>query len=100
VSLTRKLLGSAPLDEALEVIDTQLDAMSRWVAGGREPTADERSSINIGLVAVRELATTDDNEISVLASWLSELNNYFEDWPTDDVASAATDDDYWNDPDA
>jgi hypothetical protein len=98
--LTRKLLGSPPHDEALEVIDTQLDAITRWVAGGREPTEGERSSINVGLIAVRELDPPEDEAHAQLASWLSELNNYFEDWPSDTAASSATDADFWNDPDA
>ena len=51
----RKAQPDSPL---IDTIDTQLDAMERWTAAGREPAEDERKTISIGLIAVRELSTS------------------------------------------
>src|ERR1051326_9214221 len=54
-AITGGMLKAQPRNWTIESIDTQLDAMKRWTAGGRVPTQDERKSIKIGLLAVREL---------------------------------------------
>lgn len=90
------LLRANPKFPPFEVIDTELDAMWRWTQNDREPTEDERKSIDIGLIAVRELDNSGDENIEALVSKLHALNNYFEDWPTDDEAANATDDDFFD----
>ena len=46
----------------------------------------------MGLIAARELSER-TGEVNKFAEKLSSLNNYFEDWPTDEEAASDTDDD-------
>ena len=77
----------------------QLGAMRRWSANDRSPTDEERKHVSIGLIAVRELVDTGDPAMDEYADWLAELNNYFEDWPTDKEAAEADADAFWSDDD-
>jgi hypothetical protein len=99
ITFSKKLRSRSPKDETLEAIDRQLQAMLRWSAGGRTPLPDERRSIDVGLVAVRELEDSQDVEVVDYAERLQELNNYFDDWPSDDEAARATEDDFFDDDD-
>jgi len=96
MAITRRILQQRPDNETVEVIDTQLDAMTRWSTAGRDPTQAERKTINVGLIAARELDAGANSESGVLAQKLHALNNYFEDWPSDQAASSATDDDFFD----
>lgn len=60
---------------------------------GRDPTEEPHKRIDVGMIAVRELKNATGVEAD-LADKLSELNNYFEDWPTDGQATNASDDDF------
>ncbi len=93
--ITRRLLDLQPESSIIERVDAQLEAMQSWSADGREPTKAERKSIQIGLIAVRELDADRDDDSGELAQLLYGLNNYFDDWPTDAAAVSATDADYW-----
>jgi hypothetical protein len=94
-AITHGMLKVQPNNPVIETIDTQLDAMERWTAAGREPTEDERKTISVGLIAVRELDAARRDESGELANKLYELDNYFKEWPTDGQAANATDADYW-----
>lgn len=94
-AITGRMLKDQPKNMTIESIDTQLDAMWRWTQNGRAPLQDERESIRIGLLAVRELDAEAQDESGELARKLFALNNYFDDWPSDDDAANATDADYW-----
>jgi hypothetical protein len=91
IDLVQSILTRRPDDAMMQLIYEELNAMLRWSADGRIPTDEERGSINVGLVAVRELseATGEEGE---LVKKLFALNNYFEDWPTDQEAATAKDD--------
>lgn len=54
---TERRMSELPGFDPLDLIRYQLLSIRGWTAGGREPTEEERRSVNIGLVAVRELAT-------------------------------------------
>ena len=95
VDIARRILAQNPGNSTMQHIDKELDAMRRWTEGGRDPGASERTSIDVGLIAVRELAEA-TGEVAELADKLSSLNNYFEDWPTDEQAANATDDDFFD----
>jgi len=62
-------------------IAAQLAAMQSMTADGRTPTEDERDSINIGLLAVRELEPPRDEAMGDFIDRLHELNGYFREWP-------------------
>lgn len=96
MAFTGKILKQNPKNRLVEVIDTELDAMWRWSSAGRVPTEDERESIDIALLAVREIEPTDDPQVQEWADKLKVLNHYFEAWPTDDEAASATDDDFFD----
>ena len=93
--ITRLLLSGESLDPTIESIDTQLDALERWSANGREPTPAERKSISVGILAARELDDVRDPEIQVLAGKLHSVQSYVREWPSDDDAANATDADFW-----
>jgi hypothetical protein len=63
------------------VIAEQLEAMRGFTAGGRTPTEEERDSISVGLIAVRELDPQLDDRMSDFIDRLHELNGYFREWP-------------------
>jgi hypothetical protein len=94
--IVRRILAGTPKNPIMLHIHKQLDAMRRWTENGREPSHSERSSIDVGLIAARELSE-EAGEVGELAGRLFALNNYFEDWPTDDEAANATDDDFFED---
>lgn len=89
--IVERIVSKSPADKVMQRIRKQLDAMARWTDKGREPTETERRNIDVGLIAVREFNGATD-EISELADHLCALNNYFEDWPTDEEAANAGDD--------
>jgi hypothetical protein len=93
--IVRQRAAQAPNDPVMRRVAPQLDAMKRWTDGGREPTEDERRSIDVGLVSARELDGA-EGEMKDLSDKLDVLNNYFEAWPTDAEASSATDDDFFD----
>ncbi|MGD1079193.1 MAG: hypothetical protein ABR881_12800 [Candidatus Sulfotelmatobacter sp.] len=94
--IVRRILARTPNNGILQHIGKELDAMRRWSENSREPSHSERSSIDLGLIAARELSGV-TGEVGDLADKLFSLNNYFEDWPTDDAAANATDDDFFDD---
>jgi hypothetical protein len=65
--------------------------MRKWSDNGREPSETERQSIDVGLIAVREFPEKDE-ETFELSEKLSELSNYFEDWPSDKKAAGTEED--------
>ena len=94
--MARRILASSPDYEVMLRIEKELAAMKQWTDEGREPTQDERQSIDVGLIAVRELEGG-PYELQQLADKLHVLNAYFEDWPTDQQAAGVTDDDFLED---
>jgi hypothetical protein len=94
--IARGILTRTPQDATMLRIQKQLDAMARWSSNGRTPTDGERRSVDVGLVAAREFDGA-TGELNELAEKLFSLNNYFEDWPTDEEATSATDEDFEDD---
>jgi hypothetical protein len=99
LSTAKKLLAASRQADTLRPVEAQLEAMQRWSAHGRVPTDDERESIDVGLIAARELENSGDPTVDRFREELQWLNNYFEDWPSDDEAANATDDDFFEDDD-
>ena len=79
----------------IEAVVEQLTWMARACGGGREPSADERQKVNVGLIAMRELDADRQDDSGLLARKLYALDNYFTEWPTDEQAATATDADFW-----
>jgi hypothetical protein len=95
-TIAGRQLELAPKNPVMQNIVRHLDAMKRWSNDGRDPSERERGNIDVGLVAARELSEA-AGDVAELAQKLSALNNYFEDWPTDQEAATATDDDFFED---
>ncbi len=94
--IARGILTRTPQDATMQRILKQLDAMARWNSNGRTPTDGERRSVDVGLIAAREFDGA-TGELNELAEKLFSLNNYFEDWPTDEEAASATDEEFFED---
>lgn len=90
----KALRATRPGDDTVDAIIRQLEAVKGWSANGRTPTDDERESIDIGVRASRELEG--DDEVYAWTRVLYALDAYIEDWPSDEEAASATDDDFWD----
>lgn len=55
-------------------IRAQLEALTRWTANGRRPTPEEEQSINVGVIAVRELDDNPNPEVQALSELLMQIN--------------------------
>jgi hypothetical protein len=93
--IVRGILARTPNNGVMLRIQKELEAMKRWSAGTREPSEDERNSIDLGLIAAREFEGA-TGILKDLANKLFALNNYLEAWPTDLEAASAIDDDFDN----
>jgi hypothetical protein len=81
------------LDETIAMdrgFGPELERMKQWTANGRQPTLEERRSVQMtgGLAYNYESMDADTQRF---ADRISELNYYFEWWPSDEE---------WNDPEA
>jgi hypothetical protein len=94
---SKELQARSPQDPTIAAIDAQLDAVKHWTDGGREPPAEARKSLDMGLRAIRELSETGDPAMDKFTNQVQILHNYFEDWPSDQTAANATDDDFFDD---
>jgi hypothetical protein len=88
MELVQSMLAQTPDDELMLLIFEELSAMHRWSDHGREPTDQECGSINVGLLAARDLSNA-TGEKARLVQMLFALNNYFADWPSDEAAAHA-----------
>ncbi len=68
-----KLGPSFPLPS---MIRPQLDFISQFLRGDRDPSPEERARVNIGLVAVRNFDDSDPE----YSAWLKALNYAFKYW--------------------
>jgi hypothetical protein len=96
-AIAKRLLATNPHDPTIGAIDRQLEAIKQWTMNGRDPTVAERKSLDMGLRATRELSDTGDPTIDEFTDQVQTLHNYVEDWPTDDQAARATDEDFFDD---
>lgn len=90
----KKLLAKQPGHPTIEAIVRELEAIAFWCTDGHSPTEEQRESIGIGVPASREFEGDDQ-----VYSWtrdLFALDAYVEDWPSDEKATSATDDDFFN----
>jgi len=87
-------LQQTPGDETLSSILRQLQAIDGWTKNGRAPTRVERKSVDFALRATREYEG--NSSMYQLTRRLYELDSYFSDWPNDERAASATDDDFFD----
>jgi hypothetical protein len=85
IALVERLRGELPGFPPFENIARQLAAIKEWTANGRVPNPPERESIDVGLVAARELETNTDPRIRELRQNLYALDEYFTEFPTSRV---------------
>ena len=79
IAATRRMLCGGDF-LPLRSIAMQLDAMAKWTAGGRTPTDEERSAIQLGVVVFRELEPAQTRELYDYNQRLYELNGFFKEW--------------------
>ena len=95
---TKKLLLSKVDDwPAIESIIMQLDAIRRWTANNRDPTLDERKSVNLGKLVAREFEPAPDKNIALLNEQLLDLADYVKRWLTDQELAVFDTDDLMSD---
>lgn len=87
-----ELLARSPHDGAVGSIRAQLEAMRRWTDAGREPTREERRSLTIGPLLVRELEPAPTDELAEWVDRVREVAGHFRDW-LDDATFASIDED-------
>jgi len=88
LALANKCLARTPGDPALASIARQLEAMTRNTANDRDPTETERRGISAGVIAVRELRGSPDNDVAKLDDAIHAVVTFYSDWPEDSVAAA------------
>ncbi|MCB9596654.1 MAG: hypothetical protein H6719_28275 [Sandaracinaceae bacterium] len=72
----------------------QLEAITQWTADGRQPTKDERRSIQMGPLIVRELNPAPTDELEDFGSRIQELEFYLKHWRDDAGWQSLDDGDY------
>ena len=77
----QQIVANGPGFGPMQSVADQLERMTSLTANGRTPTEDERDSITIGLIAVRELDPQSSDAMADLIERLHELNGYFREWP-------------------
>lgn len=80
LNIARNFAAASPSYEVYQVILRQLEAMRDWTSGGRTPDGKQRESIDIGLIAVRELDISPDLAVDDLSDRLQVLNYAFDEW--------------------
>jgi len=85
IAMASKLVAKYPAHPAFQVIGKQLDVMQK-TTDGRDPSEDERQSIDVGLVVVRELEGWREEDVFELGQAIHPLAAFYEDWPTDEDA--------------
>lgn len=78
LELVRRLATRTPGFPPYENIIQQLEAVSAWTASGKTPTQDQRSSIDVGLVAARELDEIPAPDVKDLANRIHAISYYFD----------------------
>lgn len=78
----------------LESVLSQLYHIRNTTAHGRKPTFEERRSINIGLLAEREMEGVSDLKWDDYKDKLTDIAFYYQFWRTD-AGLATLDDDDW-----
>ena len=75
-------------DETLQSVDMQLEFMQGLLRSGREPTKEERKSIDMGYRMHRAWEEIhDDMDLLNFKNLISLLNMYIRFWPSDKLAS-------------
>lgn len=86
----RRGLALEPNSYVTQIAAKQLEAMQAWTANGRAPSEDEQNRIDVSVLAGRELSDTGRPETEEWVQQLTELDNYFQAWPTDREAASST----------
>jgi hypothetical protein len=81
------LIARHSLEDTLRSVQRQLDAIKKWIANDRQPTLEERKSLNVAQRMFREYEMTDEDDIDEFRALVSRIHSYVEFWPTDRVAS-------------
>ncbi len=78
LSLLDILVAKSPDYDVYESIKNQLIFISEKLKNKSIPTQEEKDSIDIGLIAVRELENIDIKEVTTLCPLLHKINYFFD----------------------
>jgi hypothetical protein len=90
------LIARYPHEDTLRSVQLQLDAIKRWIANDRQPTLEERESLDIAQRMFREYEMTDEDDIAEFRLLVSRIHSYVEFWPTDRVAGDEGNSEYFH----
>jgi hypothetical protein len=88
------LIARHPHEATLRSVQLQLNAIKKWIANDRQPTLEERKSLDMAQRMFREYEMTDEIDISQFRDLISGIHSYVKFWPTDRVASDENNDEY------
>jgi hypothetical protein len=88
------LIARHPQEDTLRSVQLQLEAIKKWIANDRQPTLEERKSLNMAQRMFREYEMTDEIDISQFRDRISSIHSYVRYWPTDRVANDENNDEY------
>jgi len=88
LTLVETCLAKSPGAPALTAIARQLGAMKRNTANDRSPTESERKGISAGLITVRELRGSPDDDVAKIDDVIHAVVSFYTDWPEDEVAAS------------
>jgi hypothetical protein len=88
------LIARHPHEDTLRSVQLQLEAIKKWIANDRQPTLEERKSLNMAQRMFREYEMTDEIDIAQFRRLVSPIHGYVMYWPTDRVASDENNDEY------
>lgn len=78
LNIARQLRSETPEFGPYVSIFNQLEAISKWTSHGRAPTTRERESLNLGLIAVRELENNSEASIQDFCNRIYEICDYLD----------------------
>ena len=90
----RRLESEVPGLPVFSSLRRQLEAITQWTTDGRQPTKEERVSIQMGPLIVRELTPAPTDELEEFGGKIHELEFYLKHWRDDAGWQALDDSDY------
>jgi hypothetical protein len=88
------LIARYPREGTLRSVQLQLNAIKKWIANERQPTLEERKSLDMAQRMFREYETAREVDILDFSDLIAGVHAYVKFWPTDRVASDENNSEY------
>lgn len=77
-NIAKQLMTETPEFGPYQSIVNQLQAIANWTSHGRTPTEKERESLNLGLIAMRELENNSEPSVRDFTHRIYEICDYLD----------------------